>query len=72
MCIKALKFLPVRAILSLPLRNRAGQTELEWIPIKAMPEDSTRRCRYASEFADDVGDYLNGSPTQWSLVRTIY
>jgi hypothetical protein len=37
--------------------------ELERIPLKAMREDRTRRCRYASEFADDVGDSLNGSPT---------
>lgn len=36
--------------------------ELEWIPMMAMRKDRTRRYRSASEFADDIGNYLSGMP----------
>ncbi|MGD8499221.1 MAG: protein kinase [Phycisphaerales bacterium] len=36
--------------------------ELEWIPLKAMRKDRTRRYRSASELADDIQHYLNGAP----------
>jgi serine/threonine protein kinase len=36
--------------------------ELEWIPLKAMRKDRTRRYRSASEVADDIENYLNGAP----------
>ena len=36
--------------------------ELEWIPLKAMRKDRTRRYRTASELADDIKNYLNGEP----------
>ncbi|MCP4537005.1 MAG: protein kinase, partial [Chloroflexi bacterium] len=36
--------------------------ELEWIPLKAMRKDRTRRYRSASEFADDVQNYLQDQP----------
>ena len=36
--------------------------ELEWIPLKAMRKDRTRRYRSASELADDIRNYLNGIP----------
>jgi len=36
--------------------------ELEWIPLKAMRKERTHRYQSASEFADDIKNYLNGSP----------
>ncbi len=36
--------------------------ELEWIPLKAMRKDRTRRYRSAAEFADDIGNYLSDRP----------
>jgi len=36
--------------------------ELEWIPLKAMRKDRCRRYKSASEMADDIQNYLNGSP----------
>jgi WD40 repeat protein/tetratricopeptide (TPR) repeat protein len=36
--------------------------ELEWIPLKAMRKDRSRRYRSASEVADDIQNYLNGAP----------
>ncbi|MHC4309818.1 MAG: protein kinase domain-containing protein [Planctomycetota bacterium] len=36
--------------------------ELEWIPLKAMRQDRTRRYRSAAEFADDIENYLKGIP----------
>jgi len=36
--------------------------ELEWIPLKAMRKDRTRRYRSASELADDIRNYLDGHP----------
>ena len=36
--------------------------ELEWIPLKAMRKDRSRRYRSASELADDIRNYLDGAP----------
>jgi serine/threonine protein kinase/Flp pilus assembly protein TadD len=36
--------------------------ELEWIPLKAMRKERTRRYRSAAEFADDIQNYLKGAP----------
>jgi len=42
--------------------TRRLHRELEWIPMKAMRKDRTRRYRSASELADDIQNYLNGTP----------
>ncbi len=42
--------------------TRRLHRELEWIPMKAMRKDRTRRYRSASELADDIQNYLSGSP----------
>ncbi len=42
--------------------TRRLHRELEWIPMKAMRKDRTRRYRSASELADDIQNYLNGAP----------
>jgi len=36
--------------------------ELEWIPLKAMRKDRSRRYRSASEMADDIRNYLDDLP----------
>jgi WD40 repeat protein/tetratricopeptide (TPR) repeat protein len=36
--------------------------ELEWIPLKAMRKNRSRRYRSASELADDIQKYLDGAP----------
>jgi serine/threonine protein kinase len=36
--------------------------ELEWIPLKAMRKERTERYRSASEFADDIENYITGAP----------
>ena len=36
--------------------------ELEWIPLKAMNKERSERYRSASELADDIENYLTGSP----------
>jgi WD40 repeat protein len=36
--------------------------ELEWIPLKAMRKEANRRYHTASEFANDIRNYLNGTP----------
>jgi len=36
--------------------------ELEWIPLKAMRKERLERYHSASEFADDIADYLKGAP----------
>lgn len=45
-----------------PMLARRLHEELEWIPLKAMRKDRTRRYRSASELADDIRNYLNGVP----------
>ena len=42
--------------------TRRLQKELEWIPLKAMRKSREERYRSASEFADDVLNYLHGAP----------
>ena len=41
---------------------RRLRSELEWIPLKALRKDRTRRYRSVSELADDVQNYLKGRP----------
>jgi len=36
--------------------------ELEWIPLKAMRKERTERYRSASEFSDDIENYIKGAP----------
>ena len=36
--------------------------ELEWIPLKAMRKERAERYRSASEFVDDIENYLKGAP----------
>jgi len=41
---------------------RCLHKELEWIPLKAMRKERAERYRSASEFADDIENYLKGAP----------
>ena len=42
--------------------NKRLQNELEWIPLKAMRKERSRRYQSASELASDINYYLNGVP----------
>jgi len=42
--------------------TRRLHRELEWIPMKAIRKDRTRRYRSASELSDDIQNYLTGAP----------
>ena len=42
--------------------TRCLHSELEWIPLMAMRKDRTRRYQSASEFANDIQNYLTGNP----------
>jgi len=46
--------------------------ELEWIPLKAMRKDRAERYRSASEFADDIENYLSGAPLTAGPESTTY
>ncbi len=46
--------------------------ELEWIPLKAMRKERSQRYRSASEFADDIENYLSGTPLIAGPPSTIY
>ena len=46
--------------------------ELEWIPLKAMRKERAERYRSASELADDIENYLKGTPLIAGPPRTIY
>jgi len=46
--------------------------ELEWIPLKAMRKERSERYRSASEFVDDIDNYLNGAPLLAGPPGTIY
>lgn len=46
--------------------------ELEWIPLKAIRKDRTRRYRSAAEMSDDVQNYLNGAPLIAGPESTVY
>jgi len=52
--------------------TRRLHRELEWIPMKAMRKDRTRRYRSASELADDIQNYLNGAPLIAGPESTVY
>ena len=41
---------------------RKLRKELEWIPLKAVRKERTRRYRSVSELADDIRNYLDGRP----------
>jgi WD40 repeat protein len=42
--------------------RRSLHRELEWIPLKAMRKESSRRYQAVSELADDIENYLKGTP----------
>ncbi|MFB0553335.1 MAG: tetratricopeptide repeat protein, partial [Phycisphaerae bacterium] len=46
--------------------------ELEWIPLKAMRKERSERYRSASEFADDIDNYLIGVPLIAGPPSTVY
>jgi len=52
--------------------TRRLHRELEWIPMKAMRKDRTRRYRSASELADDIQNYLTGVPLIAGPESTVY
>jgi WD40 repeat protein len=52
--------------------TRRLHRELEWIPMKAMRKEPTRRYRSASELADDIQNYLSGSPLIAGPESTVY
>jgi eukaryotic-like serine/threonine-protein kinase len=54
-----------------PLARRLHR-ELEWIPLKAMRKDRCRRYKSASDMADDIQNYLNGSPLLAGPETAIY
>ncbi len=52
--------------------TRRLHRELEWIPMKAMRKDRTRRYRSASELADDIQNYFTGAPLIAGPESTVY
>jgi len=46
--------------------------ELEWIPLKAMRKERAERYRSASEFADDIDNYLKGDPLIAGPLSAVY
>lgn len=52
--------------------TRRLHRELEWIPMKAMRKDITRRYKSASELADDIQNYLTGTPLIAGPESTVY
>jgi len=52
--------------------TRRLHRELEWIPMKAMRKEPTRRYRSASELADDIQNYLTGTPLIAGPESTVY
>ncbi|MBL7187157.1 MAG: protein kinase [Phycisphaerae bacterium] len=52
--------------------TRRLHRELEWITIKAMRKDRVRRYRSASELADDIQNYLTGTPLIAGPESTVY
>ena len=52
--------------------TRRLHRELEWIPMKAIRKDKTRRYRSASELADDIQNYLNERPLIAGPESSIY
>jgi len=52
--------------------TRRLHRELEWIPMKAMRKDRTRRYHSASELADDIQNYFTGTPLIAGPESTVY
>jgi len=52
--------------------TRRLHRELEWIPMKAMRKDRSRRYRSASELSDDIQNYLTGTPLIAGPESTVY
>ncbi len=52
--------------------TRSLHRELEWIPLKAMRKESSRRYQSVSELADDVENYLKGAPLLAGPESAIY
>jgi serine/threonine protein kinase len=48
------------------------RNELEWIPLKAMRKERARRYRSPSELADDIRNYLDGTPLIAGPESTVY
>ncbi len=46
--------------------------ELEWIPLKAMRKERSERYRSASELADDIENYLKGTPLIAGPLSNVY
>jgi len=46
--------------------------ELEWIPLKAMRKDRTRRYQSVLELADDIQNYLDGAPLSAGPESVVY
>jgi len=46
--------------------------ELEWIPLKAMRKDRTRRYQSPLELADDIQNYLEGAPLSAGPESVVY
>ena len=51
---------------------RRLQSELEWIPLKAIRKDRARRYRSVAEFSDDIENYLCGAPLIAGPESTFY
>lgn len=51
---------------------RSLHRELEWIPLKAMRKESSRRYQSPSELADDIENYLEGRPLSAGPESAIY
>ena len=51
---------------------RCLHKELEWIPLKAMRKERTERYRSVSELADDIENYLKGTPLIAGPPSTVY
>jgi serine/threonine protein kinase len=51
---------------------RCLHKELEWIPLKAMRKERSERYRSASEFADEIDNYLKGAPLLAGPPGTLY
>jgi serine/threonine protein kinase len=45
-----------------PTLAKSLRRELEWIPLKAIRKEATRRYQSVSELADDIENYLKGAP----------
>lgn len=51
---------------------RSLRRELEWIPLKAMRKDPSRRYQSVSELANDIENYLNELPLEAGPESTVY